>query len=501
MKKNNCYLLYFVMMSFCMLILSCTHQKESNPPADKNDPYNGKRIVVVTGTSEDVYAQKYLQTSTILQTANTSDLILNVESNKADYGLINYNTVTMFMRKYKNIVIINDSLYGSPVGVGFSKSRTDLRDKFNVFLEKLKKTGEYEQIRKRWIDDFDHAQMPNIHNAGTNGTIKFQTEGEKAPFSFIRDGKLSGLDIEICERFAASLSMKLDVKMSNFAGVIEALSMENVDMAANCIFITPERAKKIAFSDPYFICNACAFGINGSSNNGSADAGFWENLKNSFKQNFIDEGRYKMIGNGLLCTLEITIFSIILGTLLGILICYMRMRESKVWQGIAKTYILLFRGIPQVVLLMLLFYVILSATGLDGITVSIIGFSFIFAAYVSEMFRTAINSVSNGQVEAGLSMGFTTFKTFYYIVLPLTIRRVLPIYKGEIIGLIKSTSIVGYITVQDLTKISDMIRSSTFDAFMPLILITVIYFIIIWIFSLILSGIEIKYSPQKSRFI
>ena len=117
------------------------------------------------------------------------------------------------------------------------------------------------------------------------------------------------------------------------------------------------------------------------------------------------------------------------------------------------------------------------------------------------MYRTSIESISVGQSEAGLSMGFTNFQTFRYIVLPVMTRRMLPVYKGLIIAIIKSTSIVGYITVQDLTKVSDIIRSSTFDAFMPLILITIVYFLIIWLFSMLLKCVEIKFEPKESRFL
>ena len=507
MKHHISYLYYFFLL-MCLGLSSCSKQmSENQQKISKNSNLDGQSIVVVTGTSEDEYARNNLKKASILQTSNTSDLVLNVKTEKAKIGLINYNTVTMFMRKFSDLAVINDSLYGNPIGIAFSKQRTDLLEKFNVFLKHLKESGDYAAICHRWIKDFDHAKMPNISNSGKNGIIKFQTDGEKPPFSFMGDSnKLSGLDIEIAQRFAASVGMKLEISMSNFGGVIESVSLGNVDMAADCIFITPERAKKINFSEPYFICNACAFAlkknVEGYSGNGqTGNSNFISSIKNSFEQNFVDQQRYKIILRGLLCTLEITIFAVILGTILGTLICMMRMRKNKLCQRIANLYILLFRGIPQVVLLMLLFYVVFASTNMNGVTVSIIGFSFIFSAYVSEMFRSSIETISQGQQEAGWSMGFTNFQTFYYIILPLTIRRVLPIYKGEVVGLIKMTSIVGYITVQDLTKVSDMIRSATFDAFMPLILITIIYFFIIWIFSLLLDYVHFAYSPKKSRFL
>jgi polar amino acid transport system substrate-binding protein len=122
-----------------------------------------------------------------------------------------------------------------------------------------------------------------------------------------------------------------------------------------------------------------------------------------------------------------------------------------------------------------------------------------FAAYVSEMFRTSIESISKGQTEAGVAMGFSKLKTFINIVLPQAVRRVMPVYKGEFISLVKMTSIVGYIAVEDLTKASDLIRSRTFDAFFPLIMVAIIYFALAWAVTLLLDRIELRVDPQNKQ--
>ena len=111
---------------------------------------------------------------------------------------------------------------------------------------------------------------------------------------------------------------------------------------------------------------------------------------------------------------------------------------------------------------------------------------------MSEMFRSSIESVDKGQTEAGIAMGFTPLKTFLNIVLPQAFKQVLPVYKGELISLVKTTSIVGYIAVQDLTKVGDIIRSRTFDAFFPLLMVAVLYFILSWIFAALLDLIGKK---------
>jgi polar amino acid transport system substrate-binding protein len=122
-----------------------------------------------------------------------------------------------------------------------------------------------------------------------------------------------------------------------------------------------------------------------------------------------------------------------------------------------------------------------------------------FAAYVSEIFRTGIDGVDKGQTEAGIAMGFSGVRTFFYIVLPQTVRRILPVYKGEFISLVKMTSIVGYIAVQDLTKASDIVRSRTFDAFFPLVMVAILYFLISWFLTQSLEYLERITDPKFKR--
>ena len=224
----------------------------------------------------------------------------------------------------------------------------------------------------------------------------------------------------------------------------------------------------------------------------SYGGGFIEDIKTSFYRNVIEEDRYMMIWDGLKLTAIISLFASLLGTLLGALVCWLRMSRYAVFQKIAGIYISVMRGTPVLVLLMLMFYVVFAGTSVDAVTVSIITFGMNFAAYVSEMFRSAIGSVDRGQTEAGVALGFTSVQTFFYIVMPQAVRQVLPVYKGELISLVKMTSIVGYIAVQDLTKVGDIIRSRTFDAFFPLLVVALLYFVLAWVFASVLDLIGKK---------
>ena len=212
-------------------------------------------------------------------------------------------------------------------------------------------------------------------------------------------------------------------------------------------------------------------------------------MRESFYNNLIVEDRYRMILDGLQVTLLITLCAAVLGTLLGGLVCWMRMSRRRWLQQVAKVYIELMRGTPVLVLLMLMYYVVMAPIDATGIMVAIVTFAMNTAAYISEMLRTTIQGIDRGQTEAGLALGFTQRQTFFKIVLPQVVKAVMPVYQGEIVSLLKGTSIVGYIAVSDMTRASDLIRSRTFDAFFPLIVTAIIYFLMAWLIGLLLQSL------------
>ena len=211
------------------------------------------------------------------------------------------------------------------------------------------------------------------------------------------------------------------------------------------------------------------------------------NVAESFNNNLIAENRYQMILDGLQVTLIITLCATILGTLLGGLVCWMRMNSHKWLRHIASAYIDLMRGTPVLVLLMLMYYVLMAPIDATGIVVAIVTFALNTAVYISEMLRTSIQGIDRGQTEAGLALGYTQRQTFIRIILPQVVKAVMPVYQGEVISLLKGTSIVGYIAVNDMTRASDLIRSRTFDAFFPLI-VTAIMSVVVVMRSMSASG-------------
>ena len=220
-----------------------------------------------------------------------------------------------------------------------------------------------------------------------------------------------------------------------------------------------------------------------------------QEFKSSFISNFIDDNRWRYITDGLKITLLVTVFAVLIGVVLGFLIAIVRTTHDKtgklkILNAICKVYLTVIRGTPVVVQLMIIYFIIFGSVDISKVVVAIVAFGINSGAYVAEIFRSGIMSIDNGQFEAGRSLGFNYAQTMMYIVMPQAFKNVLPTLCNEFISLLKETSVSGYIALQDLTKGGDIIRSRTYDAFMPLIAVALIYLAMVMIFTKLVSLLE-----------
>ena len=228
-------------------------------------------------------------------------------------------------------------------------------------------------------------------------------------------------------------------------------------------------------------------------------------MKERFIFNFIEDNRWKYLWDGLGATLKVTFFSLLLGVAIGIVIAIIRSTHDKnikdmkgaskgimkILDIIARVYLTVIRGTPVVVQLMIMYYVVLVSST-NKILVATIAFGFNSGAYVAEIFRSGIMAIDNGQFEAGRSLGFNFVQTMRYIIIPQAFKNVLPALANEFIVLLKETSVAGYVALQDLTKGGDIIRSRTYDAFMPLIGVALIYLVMVMFFTYLEGILERK---------
>lgn len=205
---------------------------------------------------------------------------------------------------------------------------------------------------------------------------------------------------------------------------------------------------------------------------------------NEFTLNFIDDNRYRYIAEGFVNTLIISFFAVLVGIAIGFLVAIIRSNHDKtghmkVADVICRIYLTVMRGTPTMLQLLIIYYVIFASVNVPKILVAVVAFGLNSGAYVAEIVRSGIMSVDEGQSEAGRSLGLNYRQTMQFIVLPQAFKNVLPALGNEFIVLLKETSISGYIGLTDLTHGGDIIRGITFSAFMPLIVVALIYLLLV----------------------
>ena len=222
-------------------------------------------------------------------------------------------------------------------------------------------------------------------------------------------------------------------------------------------------------------------------------------FKAKFILNFIEDNRWKYITEGLGTTFSVTIFAILLGTVLGFLVAVIRSTADKndrnplivrILDWFCKVYLTVIRGTPAMIQLLIMYYIVFTSPDISKRFVAILTFGINSGAYVAEIIRSGIMSIDNGQFEAGRSLGFNYAQTMMYIVAPQAFKHVLPALANEFITLLKETSICGYIALTDITHGANVIRSQTYEPLMPLLAAALIYLAVVSLLSAGVSRLE-----------
>ena len=447
---------------------------------------------------------------------STPDMAYLVSTGKLD-GFINDEPVIRYVALgVPNLAYIHAGFEPLSIVVAFPMNPAGkaLRDEMNEFIEKMRASGTLDALDSLWLGNDEAKKVVEFPKAMPGKrTLKMGTSAISAPFEYIKDGKVVGYEMDLMARFCKEYGYGLELNDVPFESLLLGLETNTYDFVASTLSDMPSISEHFYESNAIYV-SECVMAVqildeknvlSPAKNGGASDSaaiveeGLITSLKSSFVRTFVMESRWKLVVNGIGVTIFISILSAVFGTILGFLICLMRLSRNKVADAIAITYIRILQGTPMVVLLMILFYVVFARTGLDGVWVAIIGFGMNFGAYVSEMMRTGIEAVDRGQMEAALALGYTKPRAFFKIVVPQAARHFLPVYQGEFISLVKMTSVVGYIAIHDLTKASDIIRSRTYEAFFPLVTTAIIYFIIAWFLTRVLTAMQKRLDPSRRR--
>ncbi|MBQ9008886.1 MAG: transporter substrate-binding domain-containing protein [Clostridia bacterium] len=488
-----------------MVVLKEEQEKGTEGPVYSSlKTLNTARIGIPSGTSFDLMVQKALPGAKLSYYNSQSDLLTALDTGKIDAFPTDEPSIRYIMGQNASVTYIPEYLSTFEFAYCFNKTEAGqkLRDEFSEFISEKKEEGFLDALSKEWFDAaegekkvVDIASLP-----APRGTLVMATDGDYAPFEYMRNGQIVGYDVDLAAQFCRAYGYGLKIEVMSLDAVLAAVQSGKCDFGGSAITITPERAESVLFSEPNYTGGtvmAIAARLPGKTDTEQTGNGFLGSIAESFEKTFVREQRWKLFLEGTSTTLLITLLSALFGTALGFLV-FMACRNGNVLaNGITRVCVSLVKGMPMVVLLMILFYVIFGSVSISGIWVAVIGFTFTFGSAVYGLLVMGVGTIDVGQYEAAYALGHSNRETFFRIILPQAIPRVLPGYQDEIISLIKATAIVGYIAVQDLTKMGDIVRSRTYEAFFPLIAITVIYFVLEMLLILVISRVRISINPKK----
>lgn len=501
MQTRKRSLAVILLTALMLLTLTACGQKNADQAPDKVisgvDDLEGAKIGVQIGTVGDTYASDYEGDDAGTEVARYNkgaDAVQALKQNKIDCVIIDEQPALAFVDKNPELKILDEKFTNEDYAICVAKGNNELLDKINGALDELKQDGTLESIINNYIG-VDAGKTPYVSSDDVirdNGTLTMATNAAFPPYEYYENGTIVGIDADMAQAIADKLGMNLVISDMEFDSIIAAVQSGKADFGAAGLTVTEDRLKNINFSEAYTTAKQVIIVNTGEGAN-------QQSLVEKFKQVFIEKDRWQYIPKGLRNTLIITFFAGVIGIILGFLFAIIRVANDRndekklgirVLNAIVKVYLTIFRGTPMMVQLLIMYYVIFASVKANPIMTAVLAFGLNSGAYVAEAIRAGIMSVEIGQFEAGRSLGFTYGQTMIHIILPQAVKNALPAMCNEFIALLKESSIVGYIGLIDLTKAGDIIRSNTYEAFMPLIAVALVYLVIVMFLTFLVGRLE-----------
>ncbi len=478
------------------LFIGCgASSKETGKVIQSIDDLEGAKIGVQLGTIGDIYASDMEgdEAGTTIERYNKlTDAVQALRQGKIDCVIVDEQPAIATTEGEDNLEILDEPFTTEDYAICIAKDNDELLEKVNEALTELIEDGTLDQITKNYIGDDTKGTCPYETPEGTtyeNGKLVVVSNVAFPPYEYYENGEAVGIDMDLIKAIGDKLGMEVQLEDIEFDSIINAVSSHKADLGIAGMTKTEERLKSINFSQSYVQSKQVII-----VNNGAA-AGNSISFVDNVKRNFVDDSRWTYLTKGLVNTLIIALCAVLAGMIIGFLVAIVRVTYDKtggmvILNTICKLYLTIIRGTPMMIQLLIIYYVVFKSVNVPKILVAIIAFAINSGAYVAEIMRGGIMSIDDGQMEAGRSLGLTYKDTMISIILPQAVKNVLPALGNEFISLIKETSICGYIGLMDLTRGGDIIRSITYEAFLPLIAVAIIYLIIVQVLNFGVGKLE-----------
>jgi len=491
-----------IVIVLCLIgiVFTCLPQNDvnNNTVLTSIDDLNGKSVGIQSGAGYEQYLATKCPDATPVFFNEFSSIYSAIQQGKVDVMITESIAFAVEKLEMPSLVALEEPLETINYSIGVSRKASGnvIHAQLNEFIANLKANGTIDAMKSYWLDNYnrDNVTVDKTGITGEKGVVVFAAEASFEPMCFAGEGgELIGFNVELIYRFCREYGYSPKIETLGYDAVVASLASGRTNVAVGVI-PDEERAEEINFTNPIMDFDIIAVYDTGSSES----SGFIDNLIRSFNKTFVKEDRWKMFLEGVDNTFFISVLSITIGSVLGLLLYLWVSHGGKFEAKIMSMMCWLTSSTPTVVMLMILYYIIFGNYNISNIAVAIIGFSIVFGCGFYDRIVAGVKAVGNGQVEAALSQGFSENQTFFHIVLPQAAEHFAPAYQGDIIALIQETSVVGYIAIKDLTKMSDLVRGRTYEAFFPLLATAVIYFLLIIVLTSVFDKVT-RLINRKNR--
>ena len=487
---------FFLTLIILTTILFCGCQSEVKQ-INSIDDLKHARIGAWPGSAYELKTREIFPDAQIFNFYTLGDMIYNLQEHKLDAFVVGKVYVENFLHDGIEGKYLPQSLGEVPLSYIFTKNERGhkLCNQMNEFLAKVEANGELDALKSKWLFGDESERIFTKSNlSGENGKIKIVTDAQSTPFEYLREGQqVVGFEVELLDKFCAAYGYTYEIEIKDFLTMLADVATGNADIGMNALEKLPEREKNALFSNPHYIEQAVVVVEVESLDDGN----FFAKLTNRIKNTLINDGRWKMILEGTGRTLAITFASIIFGTLLGFAVYMLYREDNRLVKKIIDTIYRTLQGVPMLVLLLFFYYVIFGSVEVPASFVAVVVFSIVLSISVFVMLKSGAESIARGQTEAALSLGFSERRAFVKFILPQVIRNNFKQYQLALNVTLMETAIVGYISVQDLTKMADLIRARTYDAFLPIIATAIIYLLLSKLLMFVTDRIEQRINPKN----
>ena len=462
-------LLFLSLTVLSLLVLGgCSHHKAVRSEQD----LDGARVGVLTGLGHRQALEASFPDAQWRHYEDLPSMCLALQGRKIDALVCVGPGLDLLLDTHPSFVELPFRTFPDSMAVAFRLQDDTLAAQFDEFLHAARSDGLLAEVDANWFGPEAPRSFYHQHvHAGT--PLRVGIEVGQSGLTVMEDGEETGFEPELMRRFADHLGRPVHFVEMTGAGMLPALMSGRVEALVDAITPTPDRRANVRFSEPYYRGTLHLVTL-------SPDGGLLHrrHLGGSLRQNLLEEGRYLLILKGLWITLLIMACSLLLGSVLGAGLCWMRVYGKPWARKAAHSYCDFIESIPVVVLLLFMFYVVFASSSVAAVVVAVITYSLHFSAGACESFVEGLRTVPMGQYEAARALGFTEWQALRYVVLPQAARAILLLFKGRSVALIENTSIVGFIAIQDLTKVTDIIRTQTYDSLVPLVVVGLLYFLL-----------------------